>query len=90
MTSEVASRLIGAALVASAAVIWGTLGLVAKFLYAEGVAFEAIVVVRAAGAFLVILTFLVVTRRLGVLRVGARDLASLIPLGIVSIGCFYL
>lgn len=84
------SRLIGAVLVASAAMIWGTLGLVAKYLYDAGVAFEAVVAVRAAGAFLVILSVIVVTRRLGVLRVRTRDLASLVPLGVVSIGCFYL
>ncbi|WP_119065515.1 DMT family transporter [Rubrobacter indicoceani] len=83
-------RLLGAFLVALAAIIWGTLGLVAKFLYAEGVAFEAVVATRALGAFLVIFSVLAVRRRLGTLRVGARDLASLVPLGIVSIGCFYL
>lgn len=90
MSADASGRLIGAALVASAAIIWGTLGLTATYLYAEDIALEAIVAVRAAGAFLVILSFLVFTRRLGVLRVSRRDLASLVPLGIVSIGCFYL
>lgn len=83
-------RFLGASLVASAAIIWGTLGLVASVVYDEGVSVEALVFTRAGGAFLVVLAFVLSTGRATSLRVRGRDLVSLIPLGVVSIGCFYL
>lgn len=83
-------RLLGALAVAAAASIWGTLGFFAKLLYAEGVSFEALVAVRAGGGFIVMLGFLMLTRRTHQLRVGSRDLVFLVPLGMVSIGAFYL
>ncbi|MGH3088283.1 MAG: DMT family transporter, partial [Rubrobacteraceae bacterium] len=87
LTSE---RFLGAVLVALAASIWGTLGLVARVAYDEGVSFEALVLTRAGGAFLVVLGFVLVTGRVSNLRVRGHDLISLVPLGVVSIGCFYL
>lgn len=83
-------RLVGIILVASAATIWGTLGLVASVVYDAGVSFEALVLTRAGGAFLVVLAFAMLTGKLGSLKVRTRDLLSLAPLGIVAIGCFYL
>ncbi|MBA3635674.1 MAG: hypothetical protein H0W57_04520, partial [Rubrobacteraceae bacterium] len=41
-------RILGALAVVTAATIWGTLGLFAKILYAEGVSFESLVAVRAS------------------------------------------
>lgn len=87
MTNE---RLFGAVLVASAASIWGTLGLVARVAYDEGVSFEALVFTRAGGAFVVILAFVLLAGKASELKVGGRDLLSLVPLGLVCIGCFYL
>lgn len=75
---------------ALAAAIWGTLGLVARVVYDEGVSFEALVLTRAGGAFLVVLTFVLLSGRANSLKVRGVDLASLVPLGVVSIGCFYL
>jgi drug/metabolite transporter, DME family len=83
-------RLLGTAAVLAAASIWGTLGLFAKILYAEGVSFEALVAFRAVVGFAVVFGFVALTGRVGRLRVGAGDLVNLIPLGIVSIGAFYL
>lgn len=84
------NRLVGAVLVASAASIWGTLGLVARVVYDEGVSVEALVLTRAGGAFLVILGFVLLTGKARNLKVRAGDLLSLVPLGVVAIGCFYL
>jgi len=83
-------RLLGALAVVAAASLWGTLGIFAKILYAEGVSFEALVAVRAGGGFLVMLGFMLLTRRTSQLKVAARDLVHLVPLGVVSIGAFYL
>ncbi len=82
--------LLGTLAVATAASIWGTLGYFAKLLYAEGVSFETLVAVRAGGGFIALLGFLVLTRRARQLKVGLRDLMFLVPLGMVSIGAFYL
>lgn len=87
---EARQRLLGIFLVASAACIWGTLGLVARVVYDEGVSFEAFVLTRAGGAFLVVLAFVLLTGRAASLKVRGRDFASLVPLGVVAIGCFYL
>lgn len=83
-------RLLGTASVLAAASIWGTLGLFAKILYAEGVSFEALVAFRAMVGFVVVFGFVALTGRVGRLGVEAGDLLRLVPLGIVSIGAFYL
>jgi DME family drug/metabolite transporter len=83
-------RLLGALAVAAAASIWGTLGLFAKILYAQGVSFESLVAVRASVGWLVVISFLLVTQGARSLRVARRDLAFLLPLGLIGIGTFYL
>ena len=83
-------QIVGFLAVGTAASIWGTLGLFAKILYAEGVSFEALVAVRASIGWAAILLFVLLTRGAGSLRVARRDLLFLIPLGIVGIGAFYL
>ncbi len=87
---ESRERFVGVLLVASAAAIWGTLGLVARVVYDAGVSFEALVLTRAGGAFLVVLAFVMLTGRGASLKVRPRDFLSLVPLGVVAIGCFYL
>ncbi|MCA1737899.1 MAG: DMT family transporter, partial [Actinobacteria bacterium] len=83
-------RLVGFLAVGAAASIWGTLGLFAKILYAEGVAFEALVAVRASVGWAAILLFALLTKGAGSLRVARRDLLFLVPLGLVGVGAFYL
>ena len=83
-------RLLGALAVAAAASIWGTLGYFAKILYAQGVSFESLVVVRASVGWLAVFLFLLATQGARSLRVARRDLAFLLPLGLVGIGFFYL
>ena len=83
-------RLLGALAVAVAASIWGTLGLFAKILYAQGVSFEALVAVRASVGWLAVICFLLARQGARSLRVERRDLALLLPLGLVGIGTFYL
>jgi DME family drug/metabolite transporter len=83
-------RLLGVLAVAAAASIWGTLGLFAKILYARGVSFEALVAVRASVGWLAVLLFLLATQGAWSLRVTGRDLAFLLPLGLVGVGFFYL
>ena len=83
-------QLLGALAVAGAACIWGTIGYFAKVLYAEGVSFEALVLVRAGLGCLVVVLFLLATGGLGKLRVPRRDFLYLVPLGLVGIGAFYL
>lgn len=80
----------GALAVAGAACAWGTLGIFAKGLYAEGVSFESLVAVRAGVGWLAVMLFLAATGGLRSLAVGRRDLLFLIPLGLVGIGTFYL
>ena len=62
----------------------------AKNLYAQGVSFEALCTVRAGVGWLAVMLFLVITGRVRKLAVARRDLAFLIPLGLVGIGAFYL
>jgi DME family drug/metabolite transporter len=81
---------LGALAVAAAASIWGTLGLFAKILYAQGVSFESLVAVRASVGWLAVICFLLATRGARSLRVARRDLAFLLPLGLIGIGTFYL
>lgn len=76
--------------VAGAACTWGTLGYFAKLLYAEGVSFESLVVMRAGVGWLAVMLFLLATGGLGKLAVARRDLLFLVPLGLVGIGAFYL
>ena len=83
-------RLPGVLAVVGAATLWGTLGLFAKILYAEGVSFESLVAVRASVGWAAVLLFVLATGGVKSLRVSGRDLASLIPLGLVGIGFFYL
>ena len=80
----------GAISVATAASIWGTLGIFAKILYAEGVSFEALVAVRASVGWVAVFGFVLATGGVGSLRVARRDLGFLIPLGLIGIGAFYL
>jgi drug/metabolite transporter, DME family len=83
-------QIVGFLAVGTAASIWGTLGLFAKILYAEGVSFEALVAVRASIGWAAMLLFVLLTRGAGSLRVAGRDLLFLLPLGVVGIGAFYL
>jgi DME family drug/metabolite transporter len=83
-------RLLGALAVAAAASIWGTLGLFAKILYAQGVSFESLVAVRASVGWLAVIGFLLATQGVRSLQVSRRDLTFLLPLGLVGIGTFYL
>jgi DME family drug/metabolite transporter len=88
--SSVEDRLLGALAAAAAAATWGTLGFFAKILYAQGVSFESLVAVRASVGWLAVIGFLLATRDARSLRVERRDLAFLLPLGLVGIGAFYL
>lgn len=83
-------RLIGALAVAAAASMWGTLGFFAKVLYARGVSFESLVAVRASVGWVAVICFVLATGGARSLRVGRRDLALLVPLGVIGIGLFYL
>ena len=83
-------RLLGFLAVAAAAITWGTLGIFAKMLYAEGVSFEALVAFRACVGWLAVLAFLLASGGAPTLWVGRRDLMFLVPLGLVGIGAFYL
>jgi DME family drug/metabolite transporter len=88
--SSAEDRLLGALAVAAAAATWGTLGFFAKILYAQGVSFESLVAVRASVGWLAVIGYLLATRNARSLRVERRDLAFLLPLGLVGIGAFYL
>lgn len=84
------NRLLGIATVLAAGSIWGTLGLFAKILYADGVSFEALVAFRAVVGWVAVFLFVMATGGVRSLRVSGRDLAFLVPLGLVGIGAFYL
>jgi DME family drug/metabolite transporter len=83
-------RILGVLAVVAAASIWGTLGLFAKILYAQGVSFESLVAVRSSIGWVAVMVFVLATGSTKSLRVSGRDLAFLVPLGLVGIGCFYL
>jgi DME family drug/metabolite transporter len=83
-------RILGVLAVVAAASIWGTLGLFAKILYAQGVSFESLVAVRSSIGWVAVMVFVLGTGSTKSLRVSGRDLAFLVPLGLVGIGCFYL
>ena len=74
----------------AAASTWGTLGIFSKMLYAEGVSFESLVAFRATVGWLAVVLFLIATGGLRRLKIPVRDLAFLVPLGLVGIGLFYL
>jgi len=74
----------------AAASTWGTLGLFAKVLYAQGVSFESLVAVRASVGWVAVIVFVLATGGVRNLRVSGRDLALLAPLGLIGIGLFYL
>jgi drug/metabolite transporter, DME family len=61
-----------------------------KILYAQGVSFESLVAVRASVGWLAVIGFLLATQGAQSLRVARRDLAFLVPLGLVGISFFYL
>ena len=82
--------LLGVLAVGAAASIWGTLGLFAKILYAEGVSFEALVAVRASVGWAAMLLFVLLTKGAGSLRIARSDLLFLVPLGLFGVGAFYL
>jgi drug/metabolite transporter, DME family len=83
-------RILGVLAVVAAASIWGTLGLFAKILYAQGVSFESLVAVRASVGWVAVMVFVLTSSGAKSLRVCRRDLAFLAPLGFVGIGLFYL
>ena len=83
-------RLLGVLAVAAAATTWGSLGIFAKMLYAQGVSFEALVAFRAGVGWLAVLAFLLSSGGARRLKVAGRDLVFLVPLGLVGIGVFYL
>jgi DME family drug/metabolite transporter len=83
-------KILGVLAVVAAASIWGTLGLFAKILYAQGVSFEALVAVRASVGWVAVMAFVLATGKAKSLSVSGRDLAFLAPLGLVGIGFFYL
>ena len=89
MSAASRDQIVGFLAVGTAASIWGTLGLFAKILYAEGVSFEALVAVRASLGWAAMLLFVLLRRGAGSLRVARRDLLFLFPLGILGIGAFY-
>ncbi len=70
--------------------MWGTLGYLAKILYAQGVSFEAMVAFRGVFGWLAVVGFLLATRGVGTLRVGRRDLAFLFFMGLFGVAGFYL
>lgn len=84
------NRLWGVLAVAAAACTWGTLGFFAKILYADGVSFEALVAFRAVVGWVAVFLFVLATGGVRNLRVPGRDLAFLVPLGLIGIGAFYL
>ena len=83
-------QILGVVAVVAAASIWGTLGLFAKILYAQGVSFEALVAVRASVGWVAVMVFVLAMGKTKSLRVSGGDLAFLAPLGLVGIGLFYL
>jgi drug/metabolite transporter (DMT)-like permease len=83
-------RVFGALAVAAAAATWGSVGLLAKILYAEDVSFEALSAFRAVFGWLAVAGFLVWRRGLGGLKAPRRDFLHLVPMGAFGIGAFYL
>ncbi|HZY66087.1 MAG TPA: DMT family transporter [Rubrobacteraceae bacterium] len=88
--SKTRDRVLGALAVAAAASMWGTLGYLAKLLYAQGVSFEALVAFRAVFGWFAVAGFLLVTQGVSTLRVGKRDLLFLFFMGLFGVAGFYL
>lgn len=82
-----ASPLLGAALVVSAAILWGSLGLFGRLAFREGVTPTELASVRAALAFVFALPLLAL--RPAALRVRPSDLPLLIAYGVIAVGLFY-
>ena len=70
--------------------MWGTLGYLAKLLYAQGVSFEAMVAFRAVFGWLFVAGFLLATQGTSMLKVGGRDLVFLFFMGLFGVAGFYL
>ncbi|CAN5704515.1 carboxylate/amino acid/amine transporter [soil metagenome] len=82
--------MLGALAVAAAASMWGTLGYLAKLLYAQDVSFEALVAFRAVFGWFAVAGFLLATQGISTLRVGRRDLLFLFFMGLFGVAGFYL
>ena len=70
--------------------MWGTLGYLAKLLYAQGVSFEALVAFRGAFGWIAVVGFLLATQGVSTLRVGRKDLLFLFFMGLFGVAGFYL
>jgi DME family drug/metabolite transporter len=70
--------------------MWGTLGYLAKLLYAQDVSFEALVAFRAVFGWFAVAGFLLATQGISTLRVGRRDLLFLFFMGLFGVAGFYL
>ena len=79
--------LLGAALVVSAAVLWGSLGLFGRLAFARGVTPAELASIRAALAFIFALPLLAFRPAAG--RIRGRDLPLLLAYGSISVGLFY-
>lgn len=77
----------GYAQVAAAAVLWGTLGLAARPLFAAGLAPREAAAWRAVGAHLLLVLYCLAADR-AALRLRARDLPLLAAYGVVSVAGF--
>lgn len=77
----------GYAQVAAAAVLWGTLGLAARRIFAAGLTPLEGAAWRATGAFALLLLYCLVADR-GALRISRRDLPLLAAYGAVSVAGF--
>ncbi len=78
----------GYALVAGAAVLWGTLGIFFKAIIGWGLTPLALAFFRAGLSFLFLTAALALTRP-AALRIARRDLPFFAAFGIISIGIFY-
>lgn len=80
---------LGYILALAAAVIWGSLGIFAKLMYAYGINPVVLVTLRASLAFLVLLVWLFLKDR-GQLRIEARDILFFAVFGFVGVTLNYL
>jgi DME family drug/metabolite transporter len=78
----------GYAQVAAAAVLWGTLGLAARPLFAAGLDPREAATWRALGAHLLLVFYCLAADRAALLRLRARDLPLLAAYGVVSVAGF--
>ncbi|CAN5776357.1 carboxylate/amino acid/amine transporter [soil metagenome] len=82
--------MLGGLAVATAASMWGTLGYLAKLLYAQGVSFEALVAFRGVFGWIAVAGFLLATQGVSTLRVGRQNLLFLFFMGLFGVAGFYL